>query len=122
MGKFISYSKAIFHTLKIGILWLALVVQGVFGILLFGYYAIAAILGSKKGAKVWYQLDVLVATIIFNTELRTVSGITGERLIHKGSYWVLIAKFVDIIMYVFDKQWDHCKRAYLWEKKEGLIK
>lgn len=81
----------------------------------YGLCAIGAILGNQYCMRQWMALDILACTTIHNTQRRTISGYTGERL-HLRRYRIQ-ARVVDFLAMLFGDEPNHCERAYQWEKK-----
>ncbi|MDO6489288.1 hypothetical protein Q4503_16455 [Colwellia sp. 6_MG-2023] len=69
--------------------------------------------------RIWYLLDVLVCTIAHNTNMRTISGFTGQYITkHKRFYYS--AKVIDWLAELFGDKPEHCKRMYQWEIEQGI--
>jgi len=64
--------------------------------------------------KQWLALDILACTTIHNTQRRTISGYTGERMTTKRYH--LQAKVIDRLAILCGDSEYHCLRAYNWEK------
>lgn len=71
--------------------------------------------------RIWYLIDVLICTVAHNTNMRTVSGWTGQHMQNKKRYQHQAAVIDFIARLVGDKP-NHCARAYKWEQTQGLTK
>lgn len=86
---------------------------------IFGGFGVAAFLGNSYALHQWYWFDVGIASLVYGTRYRTISGITGEMAVKNphSKMWELKALIIDkLAMLVGDKP-RHCYRAYLWEKQ-----
>lgn len=126
MNKLISFFKAITQLLRIAILGLLLVVSTievhgyyvpVLGIILL-WYAGKAFMGKSKGLRVWYNIDVMMATILYGTLDRTISGITGDNLKLGKPHWKLIGYVIDTLAKLCGDKPNHCIRASNSEKNK----
>lgn len=79
--------------------------------------AIRAFQGNQYALRQWYVVDVAIATMVYGTHWRTISGLTGERA-HKTDslYWKRQAQFIDWLASLVGDGPNHCYRTYMWEK------
>jgi hypothetical protein len=71
--------------------------------------------------RIWLLLDLLICTIAHNTDMRTVSGWTGQHMKTKPRYQRQ-AKVIDLLAELVGNGPNHCFRAYQWEIKMGRVK
>lgn len=84
-------------------------------LLLIGLFLWLTKVDKLRGARLMYNADICIATMIYGTAQRTLSGICGEgKLKGKGHYRV-IANFIDML---FGE--NHCVDAHHWEQKNHL--
>lgn len=97
-----------------------------FGLLLpplgwvFAYYALVAFVNKTKenrGVKVWFNLDRVIASMLYNTKDRTISGITGERAAKGVLGWRVIAKVINFLAKICGDGENHCDRAFTKEQR-----
>lgn len=69
-----------------------------------------------------YQADVAMATMIYSTEQRSLSGICGAYSKAGKRHYRVIANFVDKLAIFFGDAPKHCERSDEWEIKNGLDK
>lgn len=66
--------------------------------------------------------DDIIASVMFLTWERTLSGIAGEGQAKKAVGYTLVANIIDWLAILVGDDLRHCRRAYLWELKQGYVK
>jgi len=77
--------------------------------------------GDNLPFRIWFIIDLLICTIAHNTDMRTVSGWTGQHMHNKKRYYYQ-AKVIDWLAEVAGDGPNHCYRAFQWEVKKGRVK
>lgn len=77
--------------------------------------------GNNMPFRIWFLLDLLICTVAHNTNMRTVSGWTGQHMQQKKRYYYQ-AKVIDGLAKLFGDSPNHCARAFRWEIKKGRVK
>lgn len=70
--------------------------------------------------RLWLLIDLLVCTVAHNTDMRTVSGWTGQHMKTKKRY-AYQAKVIDWLAELVGDGPNHCERAYQWEISMGRV-
>ena len=109
--------KVVFVFLKYILFGLGFLLSPILG-LFYLVCAIGAFLGNRYALRQWYVIDVAIASIIYGTHWRTISGYTGEMAYkHKTKDWQTQEKVIDWLAIKCGDKPKHCYRAYIWEKK-----
>ncbi|GLX85045.1 hypothetical protein tloyanaT_12970 [Thalassotalea loyana] len=84
------------------------------------FFTIPTTIFSRWGQNFWLSIDIVICSAAHGTRYRTISGWTGEHAFTKRRYQYQ-AYIIDLLAYPFERQWDHCHRAYIYELKKGLV-
>lgn len=84
----------------------------------FALFAIGALVGIRYCRIQWFWLDVGICSLVYGTHRRTISGVTGQKMLHSNrKYWKVQGAIIDFLARLVGDDKDHCVRAYEWEKK-----
>jgi hypothetical protein len=96
-----------------------LVVDGIIVVNYFGVFLCITAVGAFKKSSycrwVWLQVDRLGASMVYNRNMRTISGIVGQRANAGLSTYKVLEYFIDGLAKIAGDSPDHCYRAYMWE-------
>jgi len=92
----------------------------VFCLLSVGFFVYLLKVDKLRGALMMYQADVAIATIVYGTQQRTLSGICGKNKKAGVGHYRVIANFINRLASLVGDGPLHCERADDWEIKNGL--
>ncbi len=109
-----KYIQASFHFIRILITALVILISP-----LGWFYIICIPFAIFKSRYAFVQLhvaDVMIASKIYGTQYRTISGIVGQKTFESNKkHWVIMSKTIDKLAEMCGDSEKHCIRAYYWE-------
>lgn len=76
--------------------------------------------GKNIPFRVWYLIDVMICTVAHDTDMRSISGWTGQHMANKKRY-ALQAKVIDYLAVLVGDKPNHCYRMFVWEQRKGFV-